>query len=112
MKIAVPVANGRLCMHFGHCDKFAIFEVDAENKTILEGKLINPPPHEPGVLPRFLSEQGADIIIAGGMGARAQDIFAQHGIKVLIGAPSGPPDEVVKNYLEGNLALGQNPCDH
>ncbi|NLX99973.1 MAG: chromosome partitioning protein ParA, partial [Rhodopirellula sp.] len=52
MKIAIPLANGRLSMHFGHCEQFALVEADAQSGKILDTKLITPPPHEPGVLPR------------------------------------------------------------
>ena len=71
-----------------------------------------PPPHEPGVLPRWLHEQGTNVIIAGGMGARALDLFAQNGIKVLTGAPSLAPEELVQQYLDSTLKTGFNMCDH
>ena len=64
--IAVPVSNGILCAHFGHCDQFAL--IQTENGKIKGKTLSTPPPHEPGVIPRWLSEKGAQVIIAGGMG--------------------------------------------
>jgi len=74
--------------------------------------LLIPPPHEPGVLPRWLHEQGATHIIAGGMGRRAQDLFAQNGIRVIVGAPAGAPEELAAAYLAGTLVAGENVCDH
>ncbi len=68
MKIAIPVADGRLCMHFGHCEQFAMVDVDPVEKKILSKTFLTPPPHEPGLLPRWLAEKGATCIIAGGMG--------------------------------------------
>lgn len=112
MKIAVPVAEGRLCQHFGHCKQFALFEVDQAKKKILGKEMLTPPPHEPGVLPRWLAGLGADMIITGGMGARAQSLFSEGGVKVLVGAPSDEPEKVVKAYLEGTLKAGANVCDH
>jgi len=112
MKIAIPIANGKVCMHFGHCEQFALVEVDAGGKTITGTSYLTPPPHEPGVLPRWLHEQGADVIIAGGMGQRAQGLFAQNGIKVVVGAPAERPEDVVAAYLSGTLKVGQNVCDH
>jgi Mrp family chromosome partitioning ATPase/predicted Fe-Mo cluster-binding NifX family protein len=112
MKIALPVANGQLCMHFGHCEQFALVEVDANSKTLHEVEYLTPPPHEPGVLPRWLHEQGAQVIIAGGMGRRAQDLFAQNGIEVIVGAPVESPEAIISAYLAGNLESGQNVCDH
>ncbi len=110
MKIAIPTAEGKLAMHFGHCEKFAI--VTVEEGKIASKEELTPPPHEPGVLPKWLHEQGADIIIAGGMGQRAQQLFAANGIKVQVGAPAMEVDEIVNAYLAGTLQTGVNACDH
>jgi predicted Fe-Mo cluster-binding NifX family protein len=112
MRVAIPVANGQLCMHFGHCEEFALVDVDQETKTIQGQTRMTPPAHEPGVLPAWIKEQGADLVIAGGMGQRAQQIFAQHGVQVLVGAPAEAPEVVVQAYLDGNLQTGDNVCDH
>ena len=112
MKIAIPLADGRLCMHFGHCETFALVEVDQATKTITQTTHLTPPAHEPGVLPRWLHEQGADVIIAGGMGQRAQGLFSQNGIDVVVGAPADAPETIVSAYLAGTLEAGQNVCDH
>ncbi len=112
MKIAIPMADGRLCMHFGHCERFALIEVDEARKQVGKTEMLVPPPHAPGVLPAWLHEQGADVIIAGGMGGRAQDLFAQNGIKVLVGAPAEAPEALVNAFLSGTLETGQNVCDH
>ena len=112
MKIALPVVDGRLSMHFGHCEQFALVEVDETRKTVLRTEYLTPPPHEPGVLPRWLREQGAGVVIAGGMGRRAQSLFAEHGIEVIVGAPSEAPEEVVSAYLADTLKTGENICDH
>lgn len=110
MKFAVPLAEGKLTAHFGHCKEFAL--VDVEDNKITNKETIVPPPHEPGVLPRWLHELGTDVIIAGGMGARALDLFAQNGIRVLTGAPSLTPEELVQQYLDNALETGANVCDH
>lgn len=112
MKIAVPLAQGKLSMHFGHCNNFAIFDVDTQSKQILERQLLDAPDHQPGLLPSWLEEKGADLVIAGGMGQRAQALFRQKGIEVLVGAPADEPEAVVRAYLEGSLATGENICDH
>ena len=110
MKFAIPLAEGKLTGHFGHCQEFAL--VDVEDNKIKNTEKMVPPPHEPGVLPRWLHEQGTNVIIAGGMGARALDLFAQNGIKVLTGAPSLAPEELVQQYLDSTLKTGFNMCDH
>jgi ATP-binding protein involved in chromosome partitioning len=110
MRIAIPTAKGQLCMHFGHCEQFTL--VDVEDGKILKVATQVPPPHEPGVLPRWLHEQGATMIIAGGMGSRAKDFFTQFGIEVVTGAQGLSPEEIVLSYLRGSLKTGANVCDH
>ena len=110
MKIAIPLAQGKLTAHFGHCQDFAIIEV--ENNQIKNTEILVPPAHEPGVLPRWLHELGANVIIAGGMGQRAVDLFTQNSISVVTGAPSLEPEELVKSYIDSTLVTGGNLCDH
>jgi predicted Fe-Mo cluster-binding NifX family protein len=110
--VAIPVAEGRLAMHFGHCQEFALIDVNKETKEILNQRREQPPAHQPGVLPNWLHGQGAKLVIAGGMGRRAQDIFAEHGIEVIVGAPDDTPESIVKSYLAGTLTAGENICDH
>jgi predicted Fe-Mo cluster-binding NifX family protein len=112
MKIAVPVVNNRLNLHFGHCEKFAVLDVNPDDNSITCQADLTAPPHEPGVLPRFLAEQNVTLIIAGGMGRRAQDLFKQQNIEVIVGAPSKTPEELVSDYLSGTLEAGVNACDH
>ncbi len=112
MKVAIPVTDGRLSMHFGHSEQFAIIEVDRDKKEIRGSELIEAPPHEPGLLPVWLREHGADLIITGGMGRRAQTLFHESGIEVIVGAPAAEPENVVRDYLAGTLVTGSNICDH
>lgn len=112
MKIAIPLADGRLSMHFGHCPAFGFYDVDEGRKAVTGKAVVAAPPHEPGVLPRWLHEQGATLVIAGGMGGRAQQLFASHGIDVVVGAPPEVADEIVAAYLAGTLRAGENACDH
>lgn len=112
MRIAVPLAGGKLSMHFGHCERYAIVTVDTKTKTILKRDDIEAPPHEPGLLPPWLAGQGVNIIIAGGMGQRAQKLFAENGIQVIVGAPVEAPEKLVDDYLAGTLQTGNNLCDH
>jgi ATP-binding protein involved in chromosome partitioning len=112
MKIAIPLAEGKLSMHFGHCEQFALVDVDPAQRKILQREDIKAPVHEPGLLPKWLAERGANLIIAGGMGQRAQDLFCEHGIQVLIGAPAETPEKLAADYLAGTLQPGDNVCDH
>ncbi|HUW63175.1 MAG TPA: NifB/NifX family molybdenum-iron cluster-binding protein [Spirochaetia bacterium] len=114
MKIALPVAGGQLCTHFGHCERFHIFDIDQGSQEILRVSTLNAPPHEPGLLPRLLSEEGVNVVIAGGMGSRAQELFDQNGVKVVTGADptTGSPEDILRFYLSGSLHTGANVCDH
>lgn len=112
MKIAIPVVEGKLCMHFGHCEQFALIDVDEKTKAILKKTMLTPPPHEPGVLPRWLHEQGANVILAGGMGQRAQALFAENGIQVVVGVAADDPEKLAISFLAGTLQSGANVCDH
>lgn len=109
-KFAIPTLNGQLTAHFGHCEKFAI--VDVENNEVINEELITPPVHQPGVYPKYLADQGVHVIIAGGMGQKAQDLFAMNNIEVYMGVQSGSPKDLVMNYLNNELQTGQNLCDH
>jgi Mrp family chromosome partitioning ATPase/predicted Fe-Mo cluster-binding NifX family protein len=110
MKIAVPVANGKLCNHFGHCEQFAIVEVENGNTVGIQHLV--PPPHEPGVIPNWLAEQNVTKVLAGGMGEKALAIFAQKGIDVVCGVRPDIPEKVVERYLAGNLETTTNACSH
>jgi len=108
--LVVPVSGGKLSSHFGHCEQFAFME--AQNHKIVGTDMRTPPAHEPGVLPQWLYDQGADVVIVGGMGERAQGLLREKGIEVIIGAPMDPPESLVNQYLSNTLVSGANVCDH
>ncbi len=112
MRIAIPLAEGKLSMHFGHCEQFALIDVELDTGKINGRADINPPPHEPGLLPPWLAKRGVNLVIAGGMGQRAVKLFEMQGIRVVVGASCAAPEQVVKEYLAGTLQTGGNVCDH
>jgi len=109
-RIAIPLENGTLCSHFGHCQQFAV--IDAEFNNIINEVLVTPPPHEPGLLPAWLAEKGVTDVIAGGMGQRAIDLFNEQKINVFVGAQPKSYSELVRDLLGGILTTGSNHCDH
>jgi len=110
MKIAVASEGKQVSPHFGHCEGFTFYEV-GEDKIVNKSFTQNPG-HRPGFLPEFLKEAGTDVIISGGMGASAQQLFAESNIKVVVGA-EGNCDDVVKQYLNDELKLTGSICsDH
>ncbi len=112
MRIAIPIAAGKLSQHFGHCERFALIDVDQETRKIVGKQELESPEHQPGLLPRWLAEKGATMVIAGGMGGSAQKLFSQSGIQVLTGAPSDTSEALVEAFLAGTLRTGGNQCDH
>ncbi|MFW6333652.1 MAG: NifB/NifX family molybdenum-iron cluster-binding protein [Desulfosalsimonas sp.] len=108
MKIAIPLAGGKLTPHFGHCREFAFIEV--EGRGIVSREVLVPPPHEPGVLPRWLADNGVDLVLAGGIGRKAIDLLSQAGIRVITGAPAQDPETLVYGYLQNSLETEGNLC--
>ena len=109
-RIAIPVEDGKLCPHFGHCQAFAF--VDVENDVITNVSILDPPEHQPGTFPRFVAARGATVVIAGGMGPQAIMLFNEAGVDVFIGATADSPEKLVHDFIHGNLQLSANYCDH
>jgi len=112
MRYAVPVSNGKLASHFGHCEHFALIDADEVTKTILHKELVASPGHQPGLLPVWLAEEGVSAVIASGMGSRAQALFRENRIEVIIGALGDDPERIVLDHIRGTLETGDNLCDH
>jgi predicted Fe-Mo cluster-binding NifX family protein len=108
--IAIPLENSSLCAHFGHCQQFAIVKV--ENGTIVEVKEVDPPEHEPGLYPRWISQFGVTDVIAGGIGQKAIQLFNQQQINVFVGAPAKTARELVQDFMNNKLDLSANYCNH
>lgn len=110
MRIAVASEKDTVTEHFGHCINFNIFDV--EDDKIVKSESIMNPGHKPGFLPLFLHEQGINVIIAGGMGGGAVDIFNQKGIEVILGA-TGLAKDAASQYIKGELETKGSIChDH
>lgn len=109
-RIAIPLEEGILCSHFGHCQQFAI--IDSESSSVIGETLFTPPPHEPGLLPGWLAEKGVTDVIAGGMGQRAITLFNEQKINVFVGAPIKAPKDLANDLLNNTLLAGANYCDH
>lgn len=113
MRIAVPVTDGKLAPHFGHCEGFVLFDVDPATRAVNAVQELKAPEHQPGLLPVWLMERGVTTVIAGAMGVRAQALFHGARIKVVVGAAQlKSAQQTVEGYLAGTLTLGTNGCDH
>ncbi|RPF49931.1 putative Fe-Mo cluster-binding NifX family protein [Thermodesulfitimonas autotrophica] len=109
MKVAVATENGYVAQHFGHCPAFTLAEV--VNGQVKEKTVIPNPGHQPGFLPGYLADLGVTHVIAGGIGARAQELFLSRGVVPLVGV-RGRVDEALDAFLAGRLATGPSLCDH
>lgn len=110
LKIAVASEKGTVTEHFGHCESFVIF--DAENGKITKSETVPNPGHKPGFLPNFLADRGVNVIISGGMGGGAVDIFNGRNVEVVVGA-TGDSQAAVEAYLNGSLKSTGSIChDH
>ena len=109
MKIAISTDNGMVAAHFGRCAQYTI--VDIENLKVETQKVLDSPGHAPGAIPEFLKEKGCTLIIAGGMGQRAKELFRQSGIDWIIGV-RGEVDAVINDYLNDTLVVGESSCEH
>ncbi len=110
VKVAIAAENGAVCAHFGHCEGFAIY--DTKDGRIVSESFLKNPGHKPGLLPNLLNDQGVRVVIAGGMGEGAIDIFNEKGIDVITGA-NGRVDQTIEGFLAGSLTSTGSVChDH
>ena len=109
MKIAIATDSGNVAQHFGRCPAYTLVEI--KDGGIIGKELIDNPGHQPGFLPGYLAERGVTCIIAGGMGWRAQELFAAQKIESIVGV-TGPVEKVIGDYLSGNLQSGESLCNH
>jgi predicted Fe-Mo cluster-binding NifX family protein len=109
MKVAISTDQGYVSAHFGRCQSYTIIEI--RDGLLLGREEIPNPGHQPGFLPEYLSEKGVNCIIAGGMGPRAQGLFAQKNIETIIGV-QGAVDEIIEKFKNQELESGDDLCGH
>ncbi len=109
-RVAIPVYEGKLSGHFGHCESFAF--IDIEDNQIKGISLEDAPEHSHGSFPRWIAKHGATDVLAGGIGSHAIEIFNELGINVFVGAPTKSVEELANDYLHNRLTLQANYCDN
>jgi ATP-binding protein involved in chromosome partitioning len=112
MKIIIPTSDGLLNPHFGQSHEFVLLDLDPGGQKVRSTSTLTPPPHQPGVLPRWIADQQADVVITGGLGKRAQLLLEDAGVQVVTGAPSLAPEQVVALWQGGGFSGEENFCDH
>ena len=108
--IAIPMENGKLCEHFGHCQYFAI--VNVINGKVADIKEMVPPEHVPGLYPKWVASFGVTDVITGGMGQKAVELFNAQNINAFVGAPIKGAKDLVEDFLGNKLSLSANYCNH
>ena len=107
MKIAIATDGNQVSSHFGHCEKFTV--VTTENGQITGREFVANPGHQPGFLPNFLNDLGVNVIIAGGMGGSARQLFEDMGVEIITGAV-GDIGQVAEDYSNGCLKSTDSVC--
>ena len=109
-RIAIPAENGMLCAHFGHCEYFYV--ADIKDNEIVKEEMITPPEHQPRIYPAWVAGKGVSIVIAGGMGEKAKELFHKENIELQVGAVNKEPKELILDFINDNLITGANSCNH
>ncbi|MGM0421134.1 MAG: NifB/NifX family molybdenum-iron cluster-binding protein [Bacillota bacterium] len=109
MKVAISTDNNKVAQHFGRCPEYTIAVI--KEGELLEKSTLENPGHQPGFLPRFLADREVGCIISGGMGQKAQNLFAERGIETIVGV-QGEIDEVLTRFTKGELTAGDDLCEH
>ena len=111
IKIVVLVnENETLEGHFGQTKAFAFYTID--NDKIISKEVVTPPPHAPGVLPKWIHQNGATHLLASTMGERAKKILDYFNVEVHLGTPPMAADEIIERFLAGKLEFDPKLCDH
>ncbi|MCI8956336.1 MAG: dinitrogenase iron-molybdenum cofactor biosynthesis protein [Eubacterium sp.] len=110
MRIAVTYENGEIFQHFGHTEKFKLYDV--ENNKVVASQVADTNGSGHGALAGFLTANKVDVLICGGIGGGAQMVLAEAGIK-LYGGVQGNADEAVNALLADTLSFNPDVhCNH
>ena len=110
MRIAVTYENGMVFQHFGHTERFKVYEV--ENGEVGIATIINTNGSGHGALADILKKYGVDTLLCGGIGGGAKRALTEAGI-TFYGGVSGLADQAVADLLAGRLQYdSEAECDH
>ncbi|MGD9978268.1 MAG: NifB/NifX family molybdenum-iron cluster-binding protein [Bacteroidales bacterium] len=111
MKIAVPTRGNNVDEHFGHCEYYTVYS--AADGKITEKTIVESPVGCgcQSNIASVLQGMGVSTMLAGNMGAGAQNVLGMHGIEVIRGC-SGNVDTIVNQFLTGELTDSGIPCSH
>lgn len=110
IKLAVPTRGNDVDDHFGHCEYYTIFTVDAEDNIVKTEVL--PSPQGCGCksnIGSILKEVGVSVMLAGNMGNGALRVLQHHGIDVCRGC-SGNVRQITEEFLQGKIVDSGEGC--
>jgi len=108
--VALPVLKDKLSRHFGNCEKFVIASI--EDQHIEKIEYVDPPAHKPGAYPKFMAENGVNVVLTYGMGDKATAILSRNRIKIIKGVDVDTPERILDKYIKGKLVNKNVPCEH
>lgn len=112
IKIALPTRDESVDNHFGHCEYYTVFTLDADKK--ITGKETLPSPQGCGCksnIASVLHEMGVTLMLAGNMGEGAKNVLERNGISVIRGC-SGAVNDVVATWIAGAISDSGEGCHH
>jgi len=110
MRIAIPYEDGQIFQHFGHTQRFKMYDV--ENGKILAAVVISAGGSGHGALAGMLKAMHVDALICGGIGGGAQTALAEAGIR-LYGGVQGEADQAAEALMDGTLVFtSEATCSH
>lgn len=111
MRIAVPYENGQIFQHFGHTAQFKFYDVTEQN-TVAAAQIVETNGSGHGALAGFLTANGVDILLCGGIGGGARIALGGVGIALFAGV-TGSADDAVQAFLSKTLEFNPDArCDH
>ncbi len=110
MRIAVTYENGEVFQHFGHTERFKVYDV--QDGKIVSEQVIDTNGQGHGALAGFLKQCQVDALICGGIGMGAKNALAEAGIE-LYGGVQGSADAAAQALAEGRLTYDpEAECGH
>ena len=110
MRIAVAYKDGQVFQHFGHTEKFKLYDV--EDGKVKAEQIVDADGNGHGALAGFLKSADVDALICGGIGRGAQMALEEAGIK-LYGGVQGSADAAAAALSAGTLDFDPEAnCDH
>lgn len=108
MTLAIAADAEKIATHFGRCEHYVLYEI--EDDTVKTIKTIESPPHEKGLMPKLLKDNGVVVLLCGGIGRRAKDLLCEYEITCYPNL-KGTLDEAVEAFINNTLPKHDDVCE-